>query len=70
MENPKQELPVIEQIFVKFFENLKASPVLDATIINNLKGIHEKGNLADPAALDGFCVWLQEYNAKNKNTES
>lgn len=71
MPEEQEALSVVEQIFKKYFENLKASPDLDEAIIKKLHEIHKKGDLADPSVFDGFVEWLEKYDGKNntKNKE-
>lgn len=68
MANKQESISVIEQIFKKYFDNLKGIPELDNAIIKKLQEIHQNKDLSDSSSLDEFIPWLEEYNAKNKKS--
>ena len=64
------EVSISQQIFMKFFQNLKDIYQMNETIISQLKKLHEENKLSDPSQLDQFIEWLEKYNAKDKESKS
>ena len=59
------EVSIGQQIFQKFFQNLREKYDIDEEIVNRIKKLYEENKLSDPAQLDKFVQWLVEYNVKD-----
>lgn len=64
------EISISQQIFLKFFGNLKEKYDLDENIISQIKKLYQENKLIDATELDNFVKWLEEYNAKDKESKS
>jgi len=64
------EIPITQQIFLKFFQNLKDKYHIDEEIVNRLMKLYEENKLIDSTELDKLIEWLEEYNAQNKESKS
>lgn len=69
-ENTMSEISISQQIFLKFFGNLKEKYDLDENIISQIKKLYQENKLIDATELDNFVKWLEEYNAKDKESKS
>ena len=70
MEEAMSEIPITQQIFLKFFQNLKDKYHIDEEIVNRLMKLYEENKLIDSTELDKLIEWLEEYNAQNKESKS
>lgn len=59
------EISIGQQIFQKFFENLREKYDIDEEIVNQIKKLHEENKLSNLTQLDKFIQWLEEYNVKD-----
>lgn len=64
------EISISQQIFLKFFGNLKEKYDFDENIISHIKKLYQENKLTDATELDSFVKWLEEYNAKDKESKS
>lgn len=65
LEDTMSETSISQQIFLKFFQNLKDKYDMDEEIINQLKKLYDENKLSDSIQLDNFIRWLEEHNAKD-----
>lgn len=63
-------LSISQEIFEKFFRNLKEKYLLDENIISQIKKLYVENKLSNPIELDNLVKWLEEYNAKDKEPKS
>jgi len=59
------EVSITQQIFLRFFQELKDKCHMDEEIISQLKKLYEENKLSDPIELNNFIQWLQEYDVKD-----
>lgn len=62
-----EQLSVIDRIFQKFFSSLKDNVNLNGEIIEQLQEIYNQEGFSE-ASLDEFVRWLEEYDAKDKES--
>lgn len=62
-----EQLSIIDRIFQEFFRNLKDNVNLNGAIINKLQEIYNQEGFSE-ASLDKFVRWLEEYDAKDKES--
>jgi len=70
MEDAMSELPITQQIFLRFFQNLKDKYYIEEEIVNRLMKLYEENKLSDSTELDKLIEWLEEYNAQDKESKS
>lgn len=62
-----EQLSIIDRIFQKFFSSLKDNANLNGEIFEQLQEIYNQEGFSE-ASLDEFVRWLEEYNAKDKES--
>lgn len=62
-----EQLSIIDRIFQEFFSSLKDNVNLNGEIIEQLQEIYNQEGFSE-ASLDEFVRWLEENNAKDKES--
>jgi len=72
MEDAMSDTPITitQQIFLRFFQNLKDNYHFDEKIVTRLMKLYEENKLSDQTELDKLIEWLEEYNAQDKESKS